>query len=92
MMMKDLYDEVKPIFKQVGMDDWTDIKAGKDENGDMRVMARSKKDTESEESNAYEHGPWTVWKYLPESSLAVLNYPRYGLSFEEAERLFYYGY
>lgn len=90
MTTTNITDVVRGEFKKKGMGNYRLIKAVKDENGDMRAMAREV--YESEVDKMYANGSYVVFKYLPESKYSVLNYARYDLILEKAEQLLEFGF
>lgn len=90
MTTVDITDVVRGEFKKTGMGNYDLIRAVKDENGDMRALAREVR--ESEANTVYANGTCAVFKYLPESKYGALNCARYDLPREKAEQLLEYGF
>jgi hypothetical protein len=84
--MEDITEVVKPLFKQTGMEQWTEIHGIKNDNGEMYAFARNKYHC------PYAAGDWSIWAYLPDSHLAVLNYQRAGLKIETVSEMAEKGY
>lgn len=90
MITTNITEIVRDEFKKKGMENYDLIKAVKDENGDMRALAREV--YQSEADTMYANGSYVVFKYLPEGKYGVLNYARYDLTREKAEQLLEYGF
>jgi hypothetical protein len=83
--MKDITEEVKPLFKSYAMSCYDEVKAIEDDYGEKRVMCRSVKE------NPYGHGQYNVFEYHPESDLSPLNPGQFELTKDEAEELLWHG-